>query len=331
MAQPLVGPQFHARRRHAAVTSPLGVPAPIQPPALPVGSVTPSPLSNDTASSYLDASPFKKLGAWGETVSVARDGRLFRAACWLALNRSKGASYDKLWTACQRANPSWFTSFRLVRMDEPSFFLPAGDVVFQVIENPTQIPDRPPRGVLLRHWEAMNAAPHATFYFLRPVFTFDPEFRLYTADDLRREAAGDRDDAVFAARMYGSAIRSAAWVKQRCYDIARLATRLAVRVATFAVRGGAFMAGEPFRLRSRRLPEEFYRLHGRLDIDELIARTRGSALDDEVVEFRRAMRDLRMRLPLDPILCFELPERPGELWFESHWFHGQDGKLYVSY
>jgi hypothetical protein len=91
------------------------------------------------------------------------------------------------------------------------------------------------------------------------------------------------------------------------------------------------MSGAPLRARSRRQAEEFHRLRGRAAIDELIARMSGSNLDDDMAAFRRAVVDLRMRLVIDPILCFELPERPGELWFESHWFEGQDGKLYVAY
>jgi hypothetical protein len=312
MAQSLVRAHAHSNR---AVTQ--------------SASVAPSSLSLETARSYVDARPFKRLGAWGDTVSVARDGTLFRAACWLALHRREAPSYEQLWTRCQQANPQWFTSFRTLQLDEPSFFLPAGDCVFQVITNPTQIPDQPPRGVLLRHWEAMLAAPHATFYFLRPVFTFDPEFRLYTAEDLRTEADGDRDEAIFAARLYGGPIRAMAWVR----DCANDAACLAVRGATLAVRGAAILTGAPIRRRerSRELADLYFRLHGRHGIDELIARTSGSDFDAEMVEFRRALRDLRARLPLDPILCFELPERPGELWFESHWFQGQDGKLYVAY
>jgi hypothetical protein len=326
MAQSLV--RAHAQSsRTASQTSPEAGVFASEEAASP--AVAPSALSFETARSYVDARPFKRLGAWADTVSVARDGTMLRAASWMALHRREARTYEQLWARCQVANPQWFSSFRILRLDEPSFFLPAGDCVFQVITNPTQIPDHPPRGVLLRHWEAMTAAPHATFYFLRPVFTFDPEFRLYTADDLRDEAAGDRDEAIFAARLYGGAIRTAAWMRNRARD----AARLALRGATLAVRGTAILTGAPARrrARSRELAEVYFRLHGRHGIDELIARTNGSDFDAEMVEFRRALRDLRARLPLDPILCFELPERPGELWFESHWFQGQDGKLYVAY
>ena len=317
MARPLVGPALFdsMSERDAEASCKTNLVA------------APSPLSNVTARSFIDARPFRKMGAWGETVTVARHGMLLRAIRWLAMNRSNDVSYPELWSQCQRANPRWFTSFRTVRMLEPSFFLPAGEVVFQVIENPSQIPDRPPQGVMLRHWEAMMAAPDATFYFLRPVFVADPEPRLYTASDLREEAEADRDDAVFAARLYGSTIRAAAWTQRRIRDVARWG----LRGATLGMRGMAWLLGARRRAESRRLAAEFHARVGRRGLDDFLARTMRSDLEREVADFRRALVDLRTRLPIDPILCFEIPHRPGELWFEAHWFEGRDGKTYVSY
>ena len=34
---------------------------------------------------------------------------------------------------------------------------------------------------------------------------------------------------------------------------------------------------------------------------------------------------------IDLVLAFELPDRPGELWFEAHWFIGRDARTYVHY
>lgn len=45
----------------------------------------------------------------------------------------------------------------------------------------------------------------------------------------------------------------------------------------------------------------------------------------------RYSADLQRRFEYDPVLCFELPEKPGELWFESHWFEGSDGRMYVHF
>ncbi len=316
MASPLVGPTVFDPTSQRASEG-----------AFPDASApAPSPLSHDTAQSYIDARPFRKMGEWGETVTVARQGVMLSTVRWLALHRGQSADYRELWTHCQDANPAWFTSFRLVRMREPSFFLPAGEVVFQVLENPTQIPDRPPQGVMLRHWEAMNAAPEATFYFLRPVFVVDPWLRLYTADDLREEADADRDDAIFAARLYGGAIRGVAWSRRRVRD----AIRWSVRGATAAVRGAARALGAPPPT-ARQRAFEFHARMGRRGLDDFLLRTMRADLDTELAEFRRAVLDLRTRLPIDPILCFELPDRPGELWFEAHWFEGRDGKTYVGY
>jgi hypothetical protein len=316
--------------RERVRSSQLGLDLEDSPVAATSPVVAPSPLSFEAARSYVDARPFKQLGVWSETVAVARPGVLLRAAAWMALRRSE-ASYDELWRRCQRANPQWFTSYRLLRMNEPSFFLPAGEVVFQVIENPTQIPDRPPRGVLLRHWEALMAAPQATFYFLRPVFAFDPEFRLYTAADLREEAAGDRDEAIFAARLYGPTIRAAAGTMRGLRAAARGAAHAGLRAATFTMRLLAWLQGPPLGAAARKRAAEFKRLHRRADMEVLIGRDSGGDFDVEIIEFRRAVRDLRARLVIDPILCFETPEQPGVLWFESHWYEGQDGKLYVAY
>jgi hypothetical protein len=287
----------------------------------------PSALSTETARSYIETRPFRKLGAWGETILVARQGVLLRTIRWLALHRGEASSYGELWRRCQAANPSWFVSYRTVRMIQPSFFLPAGEVAFEAIENPTQIPDRPPRGVMLRHWEALTAAPRATFYFLRPVFKTEPYFRLCGAGELREEAEADRDDAIFAARLYGGPIRAAAWCRRRVVD----AARIGVRASTLAVRVAAWLYGAPLRARSRRLADEFHARYGRGGLDDFLSRTSGSGLAAEVAEFRRALLDLRARLPIDPILCFELSSRPGELWFEAHWYEGRDGRTYVAY
>jgi hypothetical protein len=55
---------------------------------------------------------------------------------------------------------------------------------------------------------------------------------------------------------------------------------------------------------------------------------------DLVFERRRlefALAELRRRIAVDPVLAFELPDRPGELWFEAHWFIGRDARTYVHY
>ena len=44
-----------------------------------------------------------------------------------------------------------------------------------------------------------------------------------------------------------------------------------------------------------------------------------------------ALEELRRRITIDPVLAFEVESRPGELWFEAHWFEATDGRTYVHY
>ena len=197
-------------------------------------------------------------------------------------------------------------------MDRPSFFLPAGEVAFEAIENPTQIPDRPPQGVMLRHLEAMDAFASATFHFLRPVFVTEPDFRLCAVDELRREAYFDQFDALRQARLSAGPIGHRPGSRQR--DAAAL---LALRTFTRMVEELAWTLAPT--------------APGNLAIDsatrrrcaassDRLARTDAAGLVQESRRLEMALSELRRRITIDPVLAFEVASRPGELWFEAHWF-----------
>lgn len=262
--------------------------------------------------------PFKPLGRMVGPVTVAREGTLWRLGRWLALNRTAGATSEALWRACQAANPECFKTYAIVRLDQPSFFLPAGESAFEHQINPVQIPESPPQGVMMRHWEAMEAHPLATFYYLSPVFTREPRLRLYPADELRAEARGDRRDAMTIARYYGWAFRANAWRRRRTRDAAFAAARTAARVADTVTR-------RPRLLRRGAAP----RPAGTLE--ELIRRAERDGRTEDAVRYRRSLEEIRRLLSVDPILCFEKPGDPGRLWFEAHWYLGEDGRTYVHY
>lgn len=114
---------------------------------------------------FFGTEPFARFGQWSAPISIARDGTIPRLARWLALHQNTAADEAALWTECRAANPECFRTYRVVALDQPSFFLPAGEVAFEMFENPTQIPDRPPQGVMMRHMEALDAFAAATFYF----------------------------------------------------------------------------------------------------------------------------------------------------------------------
>jgi hypothetical protein len=270
--------------------------------------------------------PFARFGCWAPSVSVARDGTIGRLARWIALHQLEAAtpSADQLWRRCQEANSECFRTYRVVTLDRPSYFLPAGEVVFEVLENPTQIPERPPAGVMLRHLEAMDTFASATFYFLRPVFVTEPTFRLSTADELRREAHLDQLDAMRLARHFGWAFRSQVWLAAKRDAAALFALRTLVRsVEALTWDLAPIPAGDRIDpLTRRRLQREFGR---RLE------RTESLGLAAESRRLKFALAELQRRIVIDPVLAFELPDRPGELWFEAHWYVGRDGRTYVHF
>lgn len=274
---------------------------------------------------------FARFGEWGDEVAVVRDGAIGEVARQMATHAKRlSLSSNGLWGECQQALPFSFRTYQVVRLDAPSFFLPAGEVVFTVTKDPMQLPDNPPQGVMMRHLEAMNAHPLARFYLLEPVFVSQPSFRLYSADDLREEANGDRQEAEQVAKLFGWAFRCSAWVRNRTHDAAAIAVRFSAWVVEV-------LSKKLKRLGPRRLSQHDLErlLQGEHDADDLLERwvrdSRPSSLEDDRRRLRRAIDELRWRASIDPVLCFELPDRPGELWFESHWFTGADGKRYVHY
>jgi hypothetical protein len=270
--------------------------------------------------------PFERFGSWAPSVSVARDGTIWRLARWIALNQHEAPSpsADQLWRRCQEANPECFRTHRVVTLDRPSYFLPAGEVVFEVLENPTQIPERPPTGVMLRHLEAMDAYASATFYFLRPVFVTEPTFRLCTADELRREAHFDRIDAMRLARYFGWAFRTQAFLAAKRDAAALFALRGLVRaVEALTWDLVPLPAGDRIDPHTRR---RFQRVFVRR-----LERAESLGLAAESRRLELALAELRRRIVVDPVLAFELPDRTGELWFEAHWYVGRDGRTYVHY
>ncbi len=273
-------------------------------------------------------SDFERFGEWGERISVVRDGAIHSMAYWLATHpQRREFAGEQLWQQCLEENRSLVREYQLVRLDAPSYFLPAGEVVFKVTENPIQLPDNPPQGVMMRHLEAMMAHPVAKFYLLEPVFTSEPYFRLYTPGDLRNEAAGDRRVSEQIARQFGWAHRAANWTRARGRELAGVA----VRAAAWTVEQ---LAREivPSRPAVRHLQaDDLAAILADETLVELARRADRHGLDQDARRLRRAIDELRWRVSIDPVLCFELDDRPGELWFEAHWFTGADGRRYVHY
>lgn len=287
----------------------------------------PKPSSTGRVLDCNAAPEFARFGAWGESISVVRDGAIQALARDLANHPRRLEWTDgRLWSDCVEANHGLMRDYRIVTLDAPSYFLPSGEVVFKVVENPIQLPDNPPQGVSMRHLEAMMAYPLAKFFLLEPVFTNDPYLRLYTPQELRDEAAGDRRASEQIARHFGWAFRTAKWTKARASDLAAIS----LRGAAWTVERMAEAIG-PLQQSAVLHADELSALLADDTMTELARRAERSGLDKDARRLRRAIEELRWRTSIDPVLCFELSERPGELWFEAHWFTGMDGKRYVHY
>ncbi|QDU56051.1 hypothetical protein [Aeoliella mucimassa] len=292
------------------------------PASLPQRPLAPQPAKFSTTPG------FERFGRWGERITVIRDGGLAPMAYAMANHPQRAELSDKqLWQDCCQTRRELTCEYQVVELDAPSFFLPAGESVFKVIENPIQLPDNPPQGVMMRHLEAMTAHPLAKFYLLEPVFTPDDGYRLLTADELREEAHGDRQDSQRLAKCLGWAYRSLAWSQARRRDLAALAMRTAANTAELLAKHLAPVT-EPRRSRRE---GRFGRVVPRDVVGDWIDTEHGFGLTRDARRFRRAMQELQWRVSFDPILCFELPEEPGELWFEAHWYTGADGRRYVHY
>lgn len=271
---------------------------------------------------------FARFGEWGERVRIVRDGCTGALAYEMATHpRRHEWSSGRLWKDCLETKGHLVREYRIVRLDGPSYFLPAGEVVFKVVENPIQLPDNPPQGVMMRHLEAMMAHPLAKFYLLEPVFTMEPYYRLYTAGDLRTEAAGDRAECERLAWQWGWAHRTGQWAGER----AREAGATLLRGAAWALE----QLARPVARRSSTVPhldaDDFAAILADETLVELARRADGHGRGGDAQRLKRAVQELRWRVSIDPVLCFELEVRPGELWFEAHWYTGMDGRRYVHY
>ena len=152
--------------------------------------------------------------------------------------------------------------------------------------------------------------PEATFYFLRPMFMADGSGELCLGDSLRWDEKEDREYAIFLARLYGWYFRR----REQCRQAARIAAACALEVATTWIRRASRNADR----RDMPMPTAVFES----DTDRL---------KKAAAEFQATLSELERHVAIDPILCFELPQSPGKLWFEAHWYLGCDDRLYVHY
>lgn len=183
--------------------------------------------------------PFHQFGSWSESVQRAYPGTTYRLVSWLSHHQAELQDEDQLWDRCMEANRDCFQTLQVASLSKPSWFLPKGDVVFEVLKNPSIIPDDPPKGVLMRHTEALQVfGQRADFYFLRPTFVAET-MEVYTGEMARTDAESEKGELLTLADCYGGTLRNLTLAKQFAagtIDVARYGLQRGVRASLSALR-----------------------------------------------------------------------------------------------
>lgn len=345
----------------------------------------PSQLSSIRAKDFAGIRPFRKFGTWSEAVSIAYPGATFRLVNWIAQHRRETRDYDTLWRQCIAANPACFQQLEIVNLSKPSWFLPEGGVVFQAIKNPTTIPDNPPRGVLIRHSEALEVfGQHADFYFLRPTFVAE-SMEVFTGELARAHADEDKSDILFMAKLYGGVLRKADFARKLAVGTASLGmlaiekglsglSRIEQLVTGYVektrirreARGipsgmhpdtiralmirslelGLYKEADVFRIALNTWERHTVRSHltgisHGMGLGHIATKAKSASgflrlaqeqgVTASAAELRVVYQEIQELRRWDPITCFEVRNRPGDLWLEAHWFENPDGKHFVHY
>ncbi len=128
--------------------------------------------------------------------------------------------------------------------------------------------------------------------------------RLVSARHTDEDVEIDREEAIFAARMYGWAFRTVDLARRRAFD----AVRIGVQTVTKAVEKLNYLLEPVERRRIIRLARARDALLRRNDLDRLADKADQWGMELEAQQLRRAISELRYSF--DPILCFEVADRP---------------------
>ncbi|MEM7317333.1 MAG: hypothetical protein AAF497_29765 [Planctomycetota bacterium] len=243
-----------------------------------------------TVPRFLGIEPFARFGTWSDPIPMPYPHTTLQLVSWMARHQPGIRDEDALWEQCIISNRNCFQSLQPVNLCRPSWFIPAGETVFEVIKNPTNIPDNPPQGVILRHLEAMNVfGMRADYFFLRPTFVKDTG-ELFTGALARESAEEHKGRMISLTKTFGGALRKS--------DVARrLATRSFVSAKAAANRGldkfrqvGVWMYEQSERRRIRIAAAEPSRLMVPT-VRTLMERAIELGMIEEADAFRRSLRN----------------------------------------
>ena len=284
----------------------------------------------------VDACPFQPYAKLGRNVHALKPSGIEAMADWWAATDLP--TPNDAFAAALQAHPQWFDSYTLISAFDRSLMLPGHqNLVMHLVEDPTQIPDRPPTSIIERLLVAERMYPTAKIYYAEPVFAVssDPsKLPVPMTENAFLCEAGQRilKAQALAKRWawYYWAVRCAkaldskydAWCKS--HEIARIKAemegieRLTKDVSEITARHGEGMGRTITPPEMMRLMEFERRL--------LVRRLKSSTPDTVLSLSMEAQLDIIMRR-IDPLLLLELPEEPGKLRLIGHWFwHKTNGK-----
>ena len=262
-----------------------------------------------------EVNQLEEFGEWGTPNRWKLPNGAFRTAIarWLALHGAGSTISDADWQRCQAALPGAFKEYRTLRLFARSFFLPPGEAVFEVLENPIAFPEAPPDQILRNFLRGISLYPSAPFFYFEPVVkiegrTMTPLLRPGLEAEIRTEQSAVQqllNDRGWRFRAEHQAQRAAKVVG----DLSLTAISVLLSGGITAARA-LFTSTERLRLEMKAL--EPSTLQTEAELRELL-------LDAERLNMQRAAETFASRLrKFDPIITFEVD---GVHRLAGHWFH----------
>ena len=264
-----------------------------------------------------DECSFGAFGSWaGEEIYLTGPANYWRLARWMALNEVLSSNPDELWKLCVLDNRRGFKRYRGMNLFDKSLNLKAGNVVFEYIEEPTQIPDNPPEIIIKQMIKAILAHRDCRLYCLEPVFKIadDENPTLAVMSEIEQQANEERAAVTALYHRYRLMIQSWNWVLWKTgraqESIGAWLERKTVKreLAKVRNRGAQSLGGYAYAAEVLRRKE-------------LADRAEKAGLQEVARSFTASIENLRK---IDPILSFTLPDRPNLHRFIGHWFWSVD-------
>ena len=264
-----------------------------------------------------DECSFGAFGSWSSgDIYLSGAKNHWQLARWMALNEVLSPDVDELWRLCIEANRRGFKRYRAMNLFDKSLNLRAGNVIFEYIEEPTQIPDNPPTVVIRRMLKAILAHRDSKLYCLEPVFKVadDEHPTLAVLPEIRLQAEQEQATVLGLYRRYRRMIQSWNWMLwkagQAQESLGAWLERKSVKreLAVIRRRGAHALVGYAYEVEVLRRKELSDRAE-RLGLKE-VARSLTASIEN-----------LRK---IDPILSFTLPDHPNLHRFIGHWFWSVD-------